>query len=127
MMRRLQLKFPVETFKSVQLWLTVASLTLAPLFFGSVDQLWVAIWAAVLSLSTLIGSAEPLSAAQRRVLFAFLALSSAYALVAIVQVAPHLIEQLNDPIWRQANGALGLDTLPRISSRAEIPPEAIGH
>jgi O-antigen ligase len=127
MMRRLQLKFPVETFKSVQLWLTVASLTLAPLFFGSVDQLWVAIWAVLLSLSTLIGAARPLGAAQRRVLFAFLALSSAYALVAIVQVAPHLIDHLDDPIWQRANGVLGLGATPRISSRAEIPPEAVGH
>ena len=127
MTRRLQLKFPMETFKSIQLWLTIAALTLAPLFFGSVDQLWVAIWAVLLSLSTLIGAAGPLSAAQRRVLYAFFALSSAYAVVAIVQVAPHLIDRLDDPIWRRANGVLGLDALPRISSRAEIPPEAIGH
>jgi len=127
MTRWLQLKFPMETFRSIQLWLTVAALTLAPLFFGSVDQLWVAIWAVLLSISTLIGAVGPLSAAQRHVLYAFLALSSAYALVAIVQVAPHLIEHLDDPIWRRANGVLGLDALPRISSRAEIPPEAIGH
>jgi O-antigen ligase len=127
MTRRPQLKFPVETFKSIQLWLTVASLTLAPLFFGSVDLLWVAIWAVLLSISTLIGAAGPLSTAQRRVLFAFLALSSAYALVAIVQVAPGLIEHLDDPIWRRADGVLGLNALPRISGRAEIPPEAIGH
>ena len=127
MTRRPQLKFPMETFRSIQLWLTVAALTLAPLFFGSVDQLWVAIWAVLLSLSTLIGAAGALSAAQRRVLFVFLALASAYALVAIVQVAPHLIEHLDDPIWRRASGVLGLDALPRISSRAEIPPEAIGH
>jgi len=127
MTRRPQLKFPVETFKSIQFWLTVAALTLAPLFFGSVDLLWVAIWAVLLSISTLIGAAGPLSTAQRRVLFAFLALSSAYALVAIVQVAPGLIEHLDDPIWRRADAVLGLNALPRISSRAEIPPEAIGH
>ena len=86
-----------------------------------------AIWVVLLSISTLIGAAGPLSAAQRRVLFGFLALSSTYALVAIVQVAPNLIEQLDDPIWRRADGVLGLNALPRISSRAEIPPEAIGH
>ena len=127
MTRRPQLKFPVETFKSIQLWLTVASLTLAPLFFGSVDLLWVAIWAVLLSISTLIGAAGPLSTAQRRVLYAFFALVSAYALVAIVQVAPGLIEHLDDPIWRRAGEVLGGNALPRISSRAEMPPEAIGH
>ena len=40
---------------------------------------------------------------------------------------PGLFEQLDDPIWRRADGLLGLNALPRISSRAEIPPEAIGH
>ena len=33
----------------------------------------------------------------------------------------------NDPIWQRANDLLGLDALPRISSRAEIPPLAVGH
>jgi len=126
MKRRLRSKFPVETLKSIQLWLTVASLTLAPLFFGSVDEIWVAIWAILLSISTLIGTTETLSATQRQVLFAFIAVASAYALVAIVQVAPHLIEDLDDPIWKRANELLGVNALPRISSRAEIPPDAIG-
>ena len=126
MKRRLRSKFPVETFKSSQLWLTVTSLTLAPLFFGSVDELWVAIWAVLLSISTLIGPTEPLSASQRRVLFVFLSLASAYALVAIIQIAPHLIEHLDDPIWKRANELLGLNVSPRISSRAQIPPDAIG-
>lgn len=127
MTRRPQLKFPAETFTSIQLWLTVAALTLAPVFFGSVDQLWVAIWVVLLSIGTLIGVPGPLSAAQRRVLFGFFAVSSAYALVAIAQVAPNLIRQFDDPIWRRAGGILGTNALPRISSRAEIPPEAVGH
>jgi O-antigen ligase len=123
----LALKFPVETIRSIQLWLTIAALTLAPLFFGSVDQLWVAIWTVLLSISALCGAAEPMNAAQSRVLLAFLGLCCAYALVAIIQVAPHLISQFNDPIWQRANEVLGLNALPRISSRAEIPPDAIGH
>ncbi len=118
--------FPVETFRSIQLWLTIAALILAPLFFGSVDQSWVAIWTVLLSISTLCGVAGPMNAAQGRVLMAFLALCCAYALVAIVQVAPHGFDRLNDPIWQRASEALGLNALPRISSRAEIPPDAIG-
>lgn len=127
MTRRLPLKFPVETFRSIQLWLAIAALTLAPLFFGSVDQLWVAIWTVLLSISTLCGAAEPMSAAQSRVLLGFIGLCSAYALVAIIQVAPHLIDRLDDPIWQRANEVLGFNALPRISSRAEIPPDTIGH
>jgi len=127
MIGRLPFKCPAETFSSIQLWLTIAVLCLAPLFFGSVDQLWVAIWTAILSISTLCGVAQPLSAGQSRILFAFLALCFAYAFVAIVQVVPHLIDQLNDPTWQRANSLVELNASPRISSRAEIPPASIGH
>jgi O-antigen ligase len=127
MIGRLSFKFPAETFGSIQLWLTIAVLCLAPLFFGSVDQLSIAIWTAVLSISVLCGVANPLGVGQSRILFAFLALCLAYALVAVMQVAPHLINQLNDPSWQRANSLLGLDVSPRISSRAEIPPGSIGH
>src|SRR5437899_2965753 len=48
MIDRLHLRLPVETFKSIQLWLTIAVFGLAPLFFGSVDQVWVAIWTILL-------------------------------------------------------------------------------
>jgi len=127
MARRLQLKFPTGLHRSLQLWLTVTSLTLAPLFFGSVDQSWVAIWTVLLSISTLIGATEPICTAQRRLLIAFSVLSAAYALVAVVQVVPHLIDPLDDPIWGRTKQVLGLDALPRISGRAEIPPDAVGH
>src|ERR1700726_858471 len=127
MIGRLSFKFPAETFRSIQFWLTIAALTLAPLFFGSVDQLWVATWAILLSIGTLLGIATPMGAGQTRILSAFLALCFAYAIVAIVQVAPHLIDQLDDPIWQRANELLRLNALPRISSRAEIPPASIGH
>jgi hypothetical protein len=70
--------------------------------------------------------ARPLSVGQRRILLAFLALCLAYALVAVMQVVPDLIDQLNDPSWQRANSLLGLDVSPRISSRAEIPPASIG-
>jgi len=127
MIDRLQLKFPVETFGSIQLWLTIAVLSLAPLFFGSVDQVWVAIWTIVLSVAALCGVPESLGPAQARLLLAFLALCCAYALVAIVQVAPHAINSLDDPVWQRAKDLLGTDLSSRISGRAEIPPASIGH
>jgi hypothetical protein len=127
MIDRLHLGLPVETFRSIQLWLTIAVLSLAPLFFGSVDQVWVAIWTVLLSAAALCGLAEPLGAAHVRLLLVFLALCCAYALVAIVQVVPHAIDPLNDPVWQRARDLLGADLSARISSRADISPVAIGH
>jgi O-antigen ligase len=121
------LKFPVETFRSIQFWVTIATLVLAPLFFGSIDLFWIVVWTILLSISTLCGVAAPMDAGQSRVLSGFLALCGIYALVAIVQITPNLVDQLNDPSWRRANDLLGLNALPRISSRAEISPLAAGH
>jgi O-antigen ligase len=127
MIDRLHLKLPGARLRSIQLWLTIAVLVLAPLFFGSVDQVWVAIWTILLSLAALCGAFEPISAAQGRLLAIFLALCGAYVLVAVVQVVPHAIDALNDPVWQRAKDLLGVDLSPRISSRAEISPISIGH
>jgi len=127
MMRRPLSELPVAMFSSIQLWTTIVALILAPLFFGSVDLFWIAVWAILLSISVLCGVAAPMDTGQSRVLFGFFALCGVYTLVAIVQISPHVVDQLNDPSWRQANDLLGLDALPRISSRAEMPPLAVGH
>src|SRR6185312_10693191 len=126
-MRRLEEKVPVETLRSIQLWVTISALSLAPLFFGSVDQLWIAVWTVLLSISTILGMAAPLEARQARILSVFLAACFLYALVALIQVTPDLLDRLDDPIWRRTNELLGLNVGSRISSRAEIPPVAIGH
>jgi O-antigen ligase len=127
MIDRLHLIFPVGTFRSIQFWLTVTALGLAPLFFGSVDQVWVAIWTILLSAGVLCAASQPVDVSQIRLLTVFLAVCCVYALVAIVQVVPHAIDQLNDPIWERAKDLLGLDLPPRISGRAEISPISIGH
>jgi O-antigen ligase len=127
MIRRVQLKLPVERLRSVQLWLTIAVLALAPLFFGSVDLFWVAVWAILLSLSALCGLAAPVGTMQSRGLSGFFFVCGLYALVAIIQITPHAVDQLDDPIWRRASELLGLSLSPRISSRAEIPLVSVGH
>ncbi len=127
MTNRLLSEFSVATLSSIQLWTTIVGLVLAPLFFGSVDLFWIAAWTILLSIGALCGAAAPMSTGQSRIWFGFLALCGIYALVAIIQVVPNAVEQLNDPSWRRANDLLGLDALPRISSRAEIPPVAAGH
>src|SRR5258706_6939920 len=120
-------EFPVAMFSSIQLWTTIAVLILAQLFIGSVDLFWIAVWTILLAVSALCGFAAPLDAGQSRILFGLLLLCGIYALVAIIQITPDIVDQLNDPSWRRASDLLGLNAGPRISSRAEMPPLAVGH
>jgi O-antigen ligase len=117
----------VQALRSIQLWTTITALSLAPLFFGSVDRSWTAVWTVVLSASVVFGAVKPLNASQRRILYAFLAMCGTYALVAVVQIAPDFIAGLDDPIWQRASKLLGTNFPSRISSRAEIPLLAVGH
>jgi O-antigen ligase len=118
----------VKAIGTVQLWVTIAALTLAPLFFGSVDRVWVSVWTVVLSFGTICGAAaDPMNAAQRRIVLVFCLLAAAYVMVAIFQLIPAQLDGLSDSIWLRPKELLGLDVAPRISSRAEIPPIAIGH
>jgi O-antigen ligase len=127
MARRPQWQFPVELPRSIQLWVTLAAVALPPLFFGSVNQVSVALWAALLSIGTLCGLGKPLSRNQSRVVAVFLALCGSYLLLALLQLCPRLFGSLNDPLWQKAGERLGLDLAPRISSRAELPHVAVGH
>jgi O-antigen ligase len=113
--------------RSIQLWTTIVVLVLAPLFFGSVDLFWIAVWTILLSLSALCGGATQMDPGQGRLLLCFFGVCGVYALVAIIQIVPDAFGSLNDPVWRRATEILGLQSSPRISSRAEIPPIAIGH
>lgn len=116
-----------EKARLIQLWATAAVLVLAPLFFGSVDQFWIAVWIVVLSGTTIGGLYVPLNIAQARIVWAFVGLCLIYAVVAVIQVVPRLLTGLDDPIWQRANDLLGTHVEPRISSTAEIPALAIGH
>jgi O-antigen ligase len=127
MISRLQLGFLGVKPKIIQLWMTIAVLVLAPLLFGSVDLFWIAVWTILLSVSALLGASTILETDQRRLFFLFLALCCLYALISIVQITPNAIGSLDDPIWAGASRVLGIDLLPRMSSRAAIPAVAIGH
>src|SRR5689334_22539211 len=127
MTRILQFAGATEKLRSVQLWATASVLVLAPLFFGSVDQFWIAVWIVVLSITTILGVFIPLNIAQARVVWAFLGVCFVYAIVAVIQVVPGGLASLDDSIWQRANDVLGTHVEPRISSTAQIPPLAIGH
>ena len=115
------------TFSSIQLWTTIAALVIAPLVFGSVDQFWVAVWTILLSISALCGVGVRMQIGQIRIFYTFVSVCGIYGIVSIIQVVPLGLDQLNDPSWHRADELLGLGVPPRISSRAEIPPLAVGH
>ena len=127
MTRILQFAGATEKLRSVQLWATAFVLVLAPLFFGSVDQFWIAVWIVVLSITTILGVSVPLNIGQARVVWTFLSVCLIYAIVAVIQVVPGVLTSLDDSIWQRANDVLGTHVEPRISSTAQIPPLAIGH
>jgi O-antigen ligase len=105
----------------------MAVMVLAPFFFGSVDLFWVSLWTITLSISALGGFFVPLKKGQARILLAVVSLCCVYGVVAIIQIVPHAFDRLNDVIWQRSSELLATPAQPRISSRAEIPPLAIGH
>jgi O-antigen ligase len=115
------------TFRKFQLWTAVFALAVSPFFFGSVDQLWIALWTILLSVSTLSGLTTTLNVAQSRVAATFLCICAGYAAIAAVQVNPALLSAFSDPLWHRSAELLGSETAPRISGTAEISPVAIGH
>src|SRR5260370_27313997 len=102
-------ELPVAMFSSIQFWMTIAALILAPLFFGSVDLFWIAVWAILLSISVLCGVAAPMNTGQSWLLFCFFSLCGIYTLVAIVQSISHVVTQFNDPSCRKESDLLMLD------------------
>jgi O-antigen ligase len=115
------------TFRSIQFWTTVVVLVLAPACFGSVGLFWVVVWTILLSLSSLAGISVPMGRERSVIIICFLLVCGVYALVAVIQVIPNFVDQLNEPSWVRTDELLGLNALPRISSRAEIPALAAGH
>jgi O-antigen ligase len=107
--------------------MTTIVLVLAPLFFGSVDLFWIAVWTILLSLSAICGIGVDMNIGQSRIFRVFLGVCSLYALVSVIQVVPLGLTTLNDPSWNRADELLGLGVHARVSSRAEISKMAVGH
>lgn len=114
------------SLKSLQCWITVAAAIFAPLFFGSVDLFWVVCLTMLLSAAVICGAFIPLNSSQAKLLVSFLAVCLVYGAIALIQVAPDWLSQWNDPIWQRLASVFPGEA-GRISSRAEIPPLALGH
>uniref|UniRef100_E6VP83 O-antigen polymerase n=1 Tax=Rhodopseudomonas palustris (strain DX-1) TaxID=652103 RepID=E6VP83_RHOPX len=116
-----------EALGKVQLGLTLAAFALAPLPFGSVDNIWVLAWVVVLSISLIGRPLRSVSGAQFRVLIAFLTVCAAYLVVAAIQIIPGLSAGANSDAWDRASELIHLPISSRLSARAEIPVVSAGH
>jgi O-antigen ligase len=119
--------FAFLTLRSVQLWTTSVALASAPLFFGSVDLVWVVCWTIALAIAAGCGAGFELNVQQTRIFRGALGVFLCYAVVSVIQILPLGLNNLNDPSWHRLNELLELSVGPRISSREKIPDIAIGH
>ncbi len=115
------------TLTAAQFWISASVLSLAPLPFGSVDLFWVVFWIIPLAIAAMIGTRAEMNRSQNRVFCAFLAVFAIYAIVTVVQNLPLGFDRLADPMWARMSSVLETPIAMRLSSRAEIPPIAIGH
>jgi hypothetical protein len=83
---------------------------LAPLLFGSVDEVTIAFWVVLLGLTTILAIPSDFTEAQRTVLLLAAILALAWGLVLHEQtsVRPWFGQGLADPIWSQAADLLGV-------------------
>ncbi|PZA12861.1 O-antigen ligase domain-containing protein [Rhodopseudomonas palustris] len=116
-----------EVLGKISLGFSLATFALAPLPFGSVDNVWVLTWLVVLSLSLLGRPLRPVTRAQFHILLSFLAVCGAYGVVAATQIIPGLSVGANSISWERAGALVHLPISPRISARAEIPVTSVGH
>jgi hypothetical protein len=105
-------------FKDIQLWMMIAVLVLAPLFFGQVDLFWIAAWSILLPASALRGIATAFAAQLNSV--DYCRCSGSMRLHGLT--AADVFQRWNDLIRRRASELLGTALVPRISLRGEIPP-----
>jgi O-antigen ligase len=106
--------------------LTIAVAGLAPAPYGSVEPFWIAVWVLTLAAALAIAPAHVLNERQCRVIASIIGLWLVYLGIALLQVLPDP-PFLAHEAWREAAERLGVSTPERISVRASIPLEALGH
>jgi O-antigen ligase len=109
-------------------WLLFATVALAPLPFGSVEPYVVAFWCIVLGTCLVLAPVRSLTAGR----FALAGLAgiifAAYALVLHEQLVEHpwLPIAIPQPLWHEAQAALGLSLTPSVSISRDQPWFALG-
>jgi O-antigen ligase len=96
--------------RRLSLYIFCSVVGLAPLPFGSVEDLTIAFWVALLGLTTVLAIPSSFSQPQRTVLLLAAILALAWGLVLHEQtsVRPWLGHGLADPIWSKASDLLGV-------------------
>ena len=110
-------------------WVLFAAVALAPLPFGSTPPTAIAFWCTVLGAGIALSSKAVLALRPGQFVFAVLAavVVAAYALVLYEQLAEHpFIPAQPNPVWHQAEAALGMPLRPTVSIVHGEPWLALG-
>src|SRR5262249_41093987 len=125
------MKQPLNSSSLVTLgsWVLFAAVALAPLPFGSTPPTAVAFWCIVLGAAVILLSKNAGGLRPRQLVFAALAavVVAAYALVLYEQLAEYpLIRAQPNPVWHQAEAALGTPLTPTVAIVHGEPWLALG-
>src|ERR1700733_16291363 len=93
-------------------WLLFAAVALAPLPFGSNDPTTIAFWCIVLGACLVFAPVRSLGGSQLALAALAGIVVAAYALVLHEQLAEHPWLAVPDPIWQEAQAALGVPLQP---------------
>jgi O-antigen ligase len=107
----------------VSSWLLFAAVALAPLPFGSYDSTTIAVWCMALGGCLVFAPVRYLGAGQLALAGLAGIVVAAYALVLHEQLAEHpwLAAASPDPIWQEAQAALGVPLQPSVSVARNQP------
>ena len=107
-------------------YILFAVVALAPLPFGSADDITIAIWCVILGLAAVAATPRSLQSGQLALLGCAGVLIAAYGIVLHEQLSPHPWFAAPDPVWREASEALGTPLQPSVSIARNQPFFAIG-
>ena len=107
-------------------YILFAVVALAPLPFGSADDLTIAVWCVILGFAAVAATPRSLQSGQLALLRCAGVLIVAYGIVLHEQLSAHPWFAAPDPVWRQASEALGTPLQPSVSIARNQPFFAIG-
>ena len=105
----------------VSSWLLFAAVALAPLPFGSNEPTTIAFWCIVLGACLVFAPVRSLGGSQLALVGLAGIVVAAYALVLHEQLAEHPWLATPDPIWQEAQAALGVPLQPSVSIARNQP------
>lgn len=111
---------------TISCYILFAVVALAPLPFGSVQEITIAIWCVVLGLAAVAATPRSFQPAQLALLGCVGVLIAAYGILLHEQLSLHPWFATPDTIWRKASAALGTPLKSSVSLARNLPLFAIG-